>query len=546
MKVALVSFNPVVGDIRNNLESIRNFICDLDKQNIDLIVFPELTVCGYPPRDLLDRESFIEDNKKAVESLLKYGKSNILIGFVDRKKGDGKLYNAAAHIVDGKIEKIVYKTLLPTYDIFDEDRYFVPAEETGFINVKDKKVGVTICEDLWFEENKKYSINPVEKLVESKIDYLVNLSASPYEENKLERRMELIAGSAKKFGMPVLYVNQVGGNDGIIFDGGAVVTDKNGNVLKYSSRFNENVLIYDFKEKNVPVKFSLPDPDDDLADALSLGIRDYVIKCGFKKVVLGLSGGIDSALTATLAVRALGCDNVIGVSMPSRFSSKSSKDDAEQLAENLGIEYLCVPIEPIFESYLSHLNPCFNDRPWDLTEENIQARIRGNILMALSNKHGWLVLTTGNKSELAVGYCTLYGDMCGGLAVISDLFKTRVYELSNALNRKGEVIPFGSITKPPSAELRHDQTDQDSLPDYEVLDGILKAYIEQHCSVREIIEKGFCKETVLRTIRMVDRAEYKRRQAAPGLKISVKAFGEGRRIPIVQNYVPLDTGGFKN
>lgn len=540
MKVALVSFNPVVGDIRNNLESIKFFICNLDKQNIDLIVFPELAVCGYPPRDLLDRESFIEDNKKAVEGLSNYGKSNILIGFVDRKKGDNRLYNAAAHIVDGKIEKIIYKTLLPTYDIFDEDRYFVPAEETGFINVKDKKIGVTICEDLWFGENKKYSINPVEKLVESKIDYLVNLSASPYEENKLKRRMELICGSAKKFGIPILYVNQVGGNDGIIFDGGAVVTDKNGDILKHSSRFTENVLIYDFNDYSIPVKFSLPDSDDDLADALSLGIHDYVIKCGFKKVVLGLSGGIDSALTATLAVRALGRDNVVGVNMPSRFSSQSSKDDAEQLAENLGIEYLCVPIEPIFESYLSNLNPCFNDRPWDLTEENIQARIRGNILMALSNKHGWLVLTTGNKSELAVGYCTLYGDMCGGLAVISDLFKTRVYELSNALNREGEVIPSGSITKPPSAELRHDQTDQDSLPEYDVLDGILKAYIEQHCSVREIIEKGFCKETVLRTIQMVDRAEYKRRQAAPGLKISVKAFGEGRRIPIVQNYIPLN------
>ncbi len=543
MKVALVSFNPVVGDIRNNLRSIKNFILGLSKQNIDLMVFPELAVCGYPPRDLLDKESFVEDNRKALETLLAdCGEMGVLVGFVDRENADDKLYNAAAYIVDGKIKKVIRKTLLPTYDIFDEDRYFFPSKETGVIDVGGKKIGVTICEDLWFDENKKYTVNPVDKLVESGIDYLVNLSASPYEEDKLSRRMKLISGSAKKAGVPILYVNQVGGNDGIIFDGGAVITDANGDLLKYSPRFIENVLVYDFDDDRYPVKFDLPDPDDDLADALSLGIRDYVTKCGFKKVVLGLSGGIDSALVATLAVKALGCENVVGVSMPSRFSSVGSKDDARKLAENLGIEYLVVPIEPMFDSYLSQLTPFFGETSWDLTEENIQARIRGNILMALSNKHGWLVLTTGNKSELAVGYCTLYGDMCGALAVISDLFKTRVYELSRSFNRECEVIPSNSITKPPSAELRDNQTDQDSLPDYDVLDGILKAYIEQHCSVKEIINKGFCEQTVLKTIQMVDRAEYKRRQAAPGLKISVKAFGEGRRIPIVQNYTPFDAG----
>jgi len=543
MKIALVSFNPIVGDIYNNIKSISNFLDKLIEKKVDIAVFPELAVCGYPPKDLLDKPSFISDNRIAVEYIAPKSKQiKVILGFVDADNNiKGKnLFNAAAYLDEGAVKAVARKCLLPTYDVFDEDRYFLPSERVTAVQIGDKKFGLSICEDIWFDLTPKYKFDPVKKLAGMGIDYLINISSSPYEEGKFQKRLELVKSVAKKTGIPVLYVNQAGANDGVIFDGGAIAADAKGNIIACADRFKEQYLIFDTESVLEPAEIELPDPDCEIIKALSLGLRDYTHKTGFQKVVLGLSGGIDSALTAAIAVLALGSDNVVGVSMPSRFSSEGSKSDAKKLARNLNIELLTIPIEPVFERYLEILNPVFQNKPWDLAEENIQARIRGNILMALSNKHGWLVLSTGNKSELAVGYCTLYGDMCGALAVISDIFKTKVYQLSYAINREKEIIPFESIDKVPSAELRHNQTDQDSLPQYSLLDSILKAYIEQYKGLEEIVNMGYDKETVLKVIQMVDRSEYKRKQAPIGLKVSAKAFGEGRRIPIVQNYIPLD------
>ncbi len=543
MKIALCPFNPVVGDIYNNLKAMRSIIDDLIGQNVELVIFPELALCGYPPKDLLDKPSFIQDNRIALDWLCRQsGRIKILVGFVDSDTEGAvrRLYNAAGYLSDGRVVQVAHKTLLPTYDVFDEHRYFTPGSDVTVIEIGGKKFGISICEDLWFDFVNKYKTDPIAELKSKGIDYLINMSASPFEEGKLRKRFDLISSVALKHGVEVLYVNQLGGNDGLIFDGGAVVFDQNGHMLAQAKRFNSESLIVDISKKSAVRKPVLPNADTDVINALTLGLRDYVRKTGFSKVVIGLSGGIDSALTAALAVLALGKDNVVGVSMPSRFSSEGSVTDAEKLARNLGMELYSIPIEPLFEAYLNHLRGFFHNKEWDITEENIQARIRGDILMALSNKHHWLVLATGNKSELAVGYCTLYGDMCGGLAVISDIFKTRVYEISRAINKNKEIIPESSITKAPSAELRHSQTDQDSLPPYPVLDAILKAYIEQDKGYEEIVRSGYDRETVLKTIQLVDRSEYKRKQAALGLKVSVKAFGEGRRIPVVQNYVPLD------
>jgi len=543
MKIALVSFNPVVGDIYNNIKSILKILDELISKKVDMAVFPELAVCGYPPKDLLDKPSFINDNRQAVEYLIPVSeKIKIIVGFVDIDKTiKGKnLYNSAVYLDGGEIKSVSHKCLLPTYDVFDEDRYFLPSEKVTVLKIDNKTFGLSICEDLWFELTPKYKFDPIKKLSETGIDYLINISSSPYEEEKFEKRLDLVTSVAGKIGVPVLYVNQVGANDGVIFDGGAIVADPKGNLIACGERFKEQYLIFDTELPYVPIERNLIDADDEIIEALALGLRDYTHKTGFKKVVLGLSGGIDSALTAVIAVKALGNNNVIGVSMPSRFSSDGSKSDAEKLAGNLKIDFLTIPIEPLFAQYIDTLSAAFKNKPWDIAEENIQARIRGNILMALANKHGWMVLSTGNKSELAVGYCTLYGDMCGGVAVISDVFKTKVYKLAQAINRNREIIPVESIIKVPSAELRHNQTDQDSLPEYALLDSILKSYIEEYKGVEEIVGMGYDKETVLKVVQMVDRSEYKRKQACLGLKVSVKAFGEGRRIPIVQNYVPLD------
>jgi NAD+ synthase (glutamine-hydrolysing) len=513
------------------------------EQQTALAVFPELAICGYPPRDLLDKPSFITDTQIALRHLLDLSEQiDIIVGFVyrDESKSGKNLYNAAAFLSGGKINTVARKMLLPTYDVFDEDRYFLSSPEVTVVRIKNKRFGITICEDLWFPIQSKYTVDPVGLIAAKGVDYLINISASPFEEGKLKTRLGLISDTAKRFNMPVLYVNQSGANDGIIFDGGAVVADENGAVCAMSPRFSQEPYFIDTENFPESVQQLLPDKNQDLQEALAMGVRDYTRKTGFSKVVLGLSGGIDSAITAAIAVKALGSENVIGVSMPSRFSSPGSIADAKELSESLGITMYTIPIEPMFEAYLAHLTPYFFNKEFNIAEENIQARIRGNILMALSNKHGWLVLTTGNKSELAVGYCTLYGDMCGGLAVIGDVFKTRVYELAKHINANGTVIPESTITKPPSAELRHNQTDQDTLPEYSLLDAILREYIEHQKGVEEIVKIGYDKETVLRIIQMVDRSEYKRRQAAIALKISVKAFGEGRRIPVVQNYVPLD------
>lgn len=482
MKIALIPFNPIVGDIRGNIKKMEKILEKLVIQKIDLAVFPELAVCGYPPRDLLDKPAFVEDNQKAVTKLAKKSKKiKILTGCVDLidTKNSKKIFNAAAYLCDGEIKQIAHKTLLPTYDVFDEDRYFSASKSTCYININNKKFGITICEDLWFSHFHKYKIDPVKELTRQGIDYLINISASPFEEGKLSTRIDLIKNTARKNNIPLFYVNQTGGNDGIIFDGGAVFADNHGDLHALSQRFNETPLIID--TNSIPEKISRKKPNscEEIIDALALGVHDYTKKTGFKKVLLGLSGGIDSALTAALAVKALGNENVIGVSMPSIFSSEGSITDAEKLAENLNIELLHIPIKPMFDCFLNNLSPHFKNKKQDVTEENLQARIRGCILMALSNKHGYLLLTTGNKSELAVGYCTLYGDMCGALAVISDVFKTKVYQLSKYINRHNEIIPSGSITKPPSAELKYNQTDQDSLPEYHILDGILKLYIEE-------------------------------------------------------------------
>ena len=543
MKVALIPFNPVVGDIYNTIRSIRKKVRQCIDTQVDLVVFPELAICGYPPRDLLDKPSFITDTQSALTYLLDLSEQiDIIVGCVDRDKSrSGKnLYNAAAFISKGEIKHIARKMLLPTYDVFDEDRYFLSSSTVTVVEAYGKRFGITICEDLWFPIQSKYQVDPVELIARQGVDCLINISASPFEEGKLKTRMTLISDTARRHGIPVLYVNQVGANDGIIFDGGAVVANKNGEICALAPRFSEDPFVIDLE--NVPNAQSapLPDMDSDLLEALALGVRDYTRKTGFSKVVLGLSGGIDSALTAAIAVKALGNENVIGVSMPSRFSSQGSMTDAQELSDALGIDMYTIPIEPIFEASLAHLTPYFFGKEPGLAEENMQARIRGAILMALSNKHGWLVLTTGNKSELAVGYCTLYGDMCGGLAVIGDVFKTRAYQLARFINRDETLIPESTITKPPSAELRHDQTDQDTLPEYDLLDAVLEQYIEQQKGLEDIVRMGFDSETVLRIVQMVDRSEYKRRQAAIALKVSVKAFGEGRRIPVVQNYVPLD------
>ena len=543
MKIALVPFNPVVGDIYHNTAMLKNQIESLISQSVDFAIFPELAIGGYPPKDLLDKPYFIADIQEALSCLIPLSRNiSILTGFVhaEHSRGKRKLYNAAAFLRNGTIEAIATKNLLPTYDVFDEHRYFDHKDAVTTISLGNLSFGISICEDLWFETNPKYRFDPIEKLAANNIDYLINIAASPYEESKLLTRFQLLTSIPQKYNIGVMYVNQLGGNDSIVFDGGALFLDKTGTLCAQKPQFQSSPLIYDMNTPSSPLELNTLSPDDELIQALTLGIRDYVHKCKFQKVVIGLSGGIDSAVTAVLAVKALGKENVIGVSMPSRFSSEGSKTDAQLLAENLEIEFLTIPIESILERFLDSLTPHFSDKPWDITEENIQARIRGSILMALSNKHGWMVLTTGNKSELAVGYCTLYGDMCGGLAVISDVFKTRVYSIARTLNRERTVIPPNSLSKPPSAELRHNQTDQDSLPHYDILDTILKAYIEEYKERDEIVQMGFDKETVLKVIQLVDRSEYKRKQAAPGLKVSRKAFGEGRRIPIVQNYLPLD------
>ena len=560
MRIALAQINPTVGDIAGNLRKHLDFISRAKQGGANLVVFPELSIIGYPPKDLMLKGQFVADNLRAVQVLAsKVSGIDAIVGYAERNAQPiGRpLHNAVAVLREGRIISRHFKTLLPTYDVFDETRYFEPGpkdERENLVRVGDMTVGQSICEDLWNDEQliarRLYHQNPIADLISAGAELLVNCSASPFVVNKHDFRLELFGAQAKHFGKPIVYVNQVGGNDELVFDGNSVVFGADGKVIAHAKDFVEDLLFVD-----VPPMSHARDGHatrrgiESIYQALILGLRDYVQKCGFKTVVLGLSGGIDSALTATLAAHALGPDKVTGVAMPSRFSSDHSVNDAKQLAANLGIEFHIVPIKEVHDAYEQTLGPTFRkdarsaDSPLgdDLTEQNIQARIRGALLMAFSNRYNHLLLTTGNKSEIAVGYCTLYGDMCGGLAVISDVPKTTVWELSKWINQHlgRDVIPTSSITKVPSAELRPNQTDQDSLPPYELLDAILHRYVEEEKGAAEIIAEGFDPATVTRVIRLCDRSEYKRRQAAPGLKVTSRAFGFGRRMPIAQNYEPL-------
>lgn len=543
MKIAIAQINTTVGDFSGNSDKIINSWLQADELGAEIVVFPELALCGYPPRDLLLKKNFLIENELQMERLTKRGgKALAVVGFASQNKnGSGRpAHNSAAVIKSSKIIAIRHKSLLPTYDVFDEDRYFEPANNIEPVEVLNKKIGITICEDIWnddvFIHDRKYDRKPADELAAAGADLLLNLSASPWSLGKEHSRHVLLSQLAAKHCLPIVYCNLVGGNDELVFDGGSQYYNKHGVLGANAAMFSEDLVIVD-TETIEPKSNNTEQDNAKIFNALSLGVKDYLHKCGFESAVIGLSGGIDSAVTAAIAVEALGPNNVRGVAMPSQYSSQGSLEDAERLAKALKIQYDIVPIEPIFEQLKAQLETIFKQKKEDTTEENMQARIRGNILMSMSNKFGSLLLTTGNKSELAVGYCTLYGDMCGGLAVISDLPKTKVYSLARWINRKQEIIPEATITKPPSAELRPDQIDQDSLPDYEVLDDILESYIVNGSDLESIISSGHDPAIVQRIIQLINNNEYKRRQAAPGIKITSKAFGVGRRIPVAKRYI---------
>jgi len=540
MKIALAQMNPVVGDIDGNVAKIRAWTARAKRRGADLVVFPELCVTGYPPRDLVEQSRFVRQNRRALEALAsRVTRPGVIVGFVDPNPIPGQkgLHNAAALLADRRVVAIRAKTLLPNYDVFDETRHFAPAMENDPIPWLGRRIGLTICEDMWHVPavwpKSPYNRDPVSELAQKGCDLLINISSSPFHRGKTQLRRELLRDHVRRLRKPFLFVNQVGGNDEVLFDGNSFALDAGGLVFGQASGFREDLVLVDMEKRGGPA-WREDSEINQVRDALVMGVRDYARKCGFRKVVLGLSGGIDSAVTAALAVEALGRENVLGVSMPSPYSSAGSITDAKLLAKNLGIQLLSIPMTSIFSAYLRSLKTSFGRRPADVTEENLQARVRGTLLMALSNKFGMLLLTTGNKSELSMGYCTLYGDMNGGLAVISDVLKTTVYKLGRLLNARTPVIPEASFTKPPSAELRPHQTDQDSLPPYEILDAIVEAYIEDGRDVEEIAALGFDRTTVEKILGTIDRNEYKRRQAPPGLRISEKAFGMGRRMPIAR------------
>lgn len=554
MRIGIAQINTTVGDLPGNRTRILEAYSKLVAQGAELVVFPELIVCGYPPRDLLLKKRFVEDMADSLAQIAAATcKVPALVGTVTQNPGKhGRAhFNSAALCVGGKVQAYTHKCLLPTYDVFDEDRYFEPAQEPGVVELNGLRLGVTICEDIWTHPSvgtrRLYrGIDPVERLAGLRCDLMLNLSASPWHHGKGHLRQLLVGEAARHLGCPVVYCNAVGGNDELIFDGRSMVVDAQGKLLAGLAAFREELRVVDLDTQVAAPQLSDGFLQDEVAamhDALVLGLRDYAHKSGFRKALIALSGGIDSALVAALAVRAFGAENVMGVSLPSSISSQHSRDDARILAENLGIRFETIAIADIVGACEQALGPLFAGRNRDVAEENIQARARGVLMMALSNKFGSLLLTTGNKSEVAVGYCTLYGDMCGGLAVISDVFKMQVYALSRWINEdarsRGKVppIPQNSIDKAPSAELRPGQTDQDSLPPYDQLDAILKGYVEEGLSRRDLIAAGFPEAVVNDVARKVDLNEYKRKQAAPGLKITPLAFGVGRRIPIVQRYV---------
>jgi NAD+ synthetase len=545
MKVALAQINPTVGDIEGNLAKACAAARRAREERVDLVVLPELTLLGYPPRDLLLREHIIHRCEEAVELFAQActGVAGVVGAVTRNDSGSGlPLYNSAVLCAAGRVIARHHKCLLPNYDVFDERRYFQPAEAVAAASIPisrdhQLRIGLTICEDLWndraFAQHSLYALNPLELLARDGIELVTNISASPFWVGKQEQRERIFKHQADRCRAAVVLTNQVGGNDELVFDGASMVIAPDGRILARARSFHEDFLVVDLDDPRSGRVESYPDELDSLLGALILGLGDYVRKCGFDHVVLGLSGGIDSALTAVLAAKAIGPARVHGVAMPSRYSSSASLEDARLLASRLGIDFRVIPIERMHEAAETTLEPHFGDRAPDATEENLQARIRGQILMSLSNKFGWLLLTTGNKSELAVGYCTLYGDMCGGLAVLSDVAKTTVYRLAERLNKSAsEIIPRRILTRPPSAELRPEQTDQDTLPPYEVLDEILARYVERHEDLPTIVAAGFDAGTVADVIGRVDRNEYKRRQSPPGLKVTARAFGVGWRMPI--------------
>ena len=546
MKITLAQLNPTVGDIRGNLAKVTRTLSQCSKDSPDLVVFPELFLVGYPPRDLLERPSFIARTEEAIRELSevsqKYPRTGIIVGAPQpRQQSTGKgLHNSALLIYQGRLIFTQHKSLLPTYDVFDEPRYFDPAPEDPVVKFKDKILGISICEDAWNDpalwHRPTYSYDPIEVLAEKGADLIINIAASPFHRGKEKLRYDIVRSHATKHRIPFLFVNQVGANDELIFDGRSICLDGAGDLMAVLPPFVEQVETISVDGPGIRDPYVPQEEIASVHQALVLGVRDYMDKCGFSSAILGLSGGIDSAVTCCIAVEAVGTENVVAVTMPGPYSSTGSIEDSRKLAENLGIRFEVIPISPAYEAYIKSLQDHFKGREPDITEENFQARIRGNILMALSNKFGHLVLSTGNKSELAVGYCTLYGDMSGGLSVIADVPKTMVYELAQYMNRNSIIIPQEIVNKPPSAELRENQTDQDTLPPYELLDEILHYYVDEHYSMADLLQHNFDPETVKWVIRTVDRNEYKRRQAVPGLKVTSKAFGIGRRMPIAAKF----------
>jgi NAD+ synthase/NAD+ synthase (glutamine-hydrolysing) len=545
MKIALAQFNPVVGDFAGNAARIVAVSKQAASRGAELAIFSEMCVCGYPPQDLIERPTFLARNLETLQRLARDVALPAIVGYVGKaQEATGKaVANCAALVSGGHVAFEQRKMLLPTYDVFDESRYFQPADSQAATEFCGTRLGITVCEDIWndksFWRKPLYPRDPVQELMGQGIDLLINISASPYQLDKRNLRLDMLRALARRHKRPVVYVNQVGGNDSLIFDGSSVALAPDGRVAAQAHSFEEDLVLFDTSGHCGDIRTQPADELEAAYRALICGTRDYVRKCGFSTVALGLSGGIDSAVVACIAAAAVGPENVLGVSMPGPFSSPGSTHDAQALAKNLGIRLFTLPITEAFESYLRALESAFEGRPRDVTEENIQARIRGSFLMALSNKLGALVLTTGNKSELAVGYCTLYGDMAGGLAVISDVPKTMVYALAEFINRQREVIPRSSLQKPPSAELRPNQTDQDTLPAYDVLDRIIKAYVEELKSPEEIAARyDFDLALVRRLAAQIDRSEYKRKQAAPGLKITSKAFAIGRPFPLAHKFLP--------
>jgi len=545
LKIALLQLNSTIGAFAANRQKLVSAYLAACAQGAEFVLAPELFLCGYPPRDLLQRADFIEANLAALaETASAVGAVPLCVGYVSRnaeRPGRG-LRNSAAILQHGAVVWRTHKSLLPTYDVFDEDRYFEPAQQLAPFAFAGHRLGITICEDIWNDEDfwpeRLYRRDPVKELIAGGADVILNLSASPWCEGKERTRLAMLQRLARDERVPLVQVNLVGANDELIFDGHSVALDARGEVLARGAGFAEEIVVVDLAEPPAVGPADFPVREQLLHGALTLGIRDYVRKCGFKSVLVGLSGGIDSALVAALAADALGPENVWGVAMPARYSSAGSLSDAAALAKNLGIRHEVLPIEPVFESVEHQMAGVFAGTKPNEAEENLQSRLRGLMLMALSNKFGALVLTTGNKSEMAVGYCTLYGDMCGALAVIADVFKTDVYRLARWINRDRVIIPVDSLQKPPSAELRHNQKDQDSLPPYEILDGILAAYVLHNLSPADIVARGYAAATVQDVINKVTFSEYKRRQAAPGLKVSPRAFGMGRRVPVAQQFRP--------